>query len=676
MTDLDATTAEDDRDTLRAMLMQAPAAICILSGIEHTCTLANAKYERLVGKTGLTGKPVHEALPEIEGQGTYKLLDRIYTTGEPFVGAVLTIGYRPDDNSEPVIGYFNFVYQPIRKADGTVTDILVQAMDVSNQIVAQGYLQAVLEQMPVGVVIAESPHGKIVTTNQQVEHILRHPALESDDIAAYGQWSGIRTDGTPVRGEDWPMARALTTGEMTWGEEFRYLRGDGTMAWISVNAAPIRDATGRIISAVVAFTDVTERRDLLDAEQSARRQAEQSANRLRRLLATTAALDNAVTREQVGEASLKIALTTVGAIAGMVVARADSNDLQAIARIGDPGLLPSADAPGPVAKTFRSGQPGWQAATRTNGDAGRAGALVTIPLVAHGDVVGVMSLRLASTSEPEGDDLDVLVGISAQAAQALERARLFDAEHAARRAAEEAVRSRDEFLSIASHELSTPVATLKASAQLLIRRLDRGELETEWLRRSCQIMNASADRLTQLTSELLDVARLRTGSLTLRLEQLNLVDHLTDAVEQFGQLSKQHSIDLEVFDDPLFIAGDPVRIDQVLANLLDNAIKYSPDGDVITVRVQPDGDGYLIAIHDQGIGIPDGAAESIFEPFGRAPNAVRNSYPGIGLGLHITRNIVLRHRGWLRAESPGEGRGTTVYVWFPADGIGQSARRD
>lgn len=676
MIEADAPSAGDDRTDLRAMLLQAPAAICILSGPEHVFTLVNERYERLVGKTGLTGKTVREAFPELEGQTVYELLHRVYASGEPYVGNEVAVQYAREGSDEALAGYFNFVYQPIRDADGAVTDIFVQVLDITEQVVAQRSLQAVLEQMPVGIVIADAPDGRIVTANPQVERILRHPARPSENIEDYREWTGVRSDGTPLRGEDWPLARALTNGEVTRGEEVRYLRGDGTMGWISLNAAPILDADGRIISGVVAFTDVTERRELLDAEQSARKQAERGAERLKRLLAITSALDKAVTREQVGETMLKVAATTVGAIAGTLVTRSDNGEYRTIARVGEASLLPAADDPGPIAETFRSGQPVWQAAQRKAGETGGGGALVTIPLVARGDVIGVVSLRLSPSSAPAGDDLDVLVGISAQAAQALERARLFDAEHAARREAEEAVQARDEFLSIASHELKTPVAALKASAQLLMRRMERGDLSPERLARACQIINDTADRLTQLTSELLDVSRLRTGFLTLRIEQLNLVDHVTEAVDHFARMSDNHTIRLEIAADPLLIAADPIRIDQVLSNLLDNAIKYSPAGGEITVRVQPDNNGYLIAIHDEGIGVPPGAVETIFEPFGRASNATKKSLPGMGLGLHITRNIVLHHHGWLRAESPGEGKGTTFFVWLPADAGVRPSRRD
>lgn len=655
---------------LRAMLMQAPMAFCVLSGPDHVFAFANPAYERVSGASDLQGKSFIEAFPDLETQGFRELLDGVYTTGEPFVGSEIAARFRRDATGAAITSYFNFVCQPIRGPGGAVTDLFVQVDDVTDQVLAQRALEAVLEQMPVAIVIAEAPGGRIVAANSQVQQILRHPAFPSDDIESYKQWTGVRPDGTPLRGDEWPLARALTNGEFVRGEEVRYLRGDGTMCWISLNAAPVHNADGEIISGVVAFTDVTERRELLDAEQTARREAERSAERLRRLLAITSALDDCVTREQVGETTLRMALSTVGAVAGTIVTRTDKGNLVQIASLGDTEDLPTPSQPGPIIETFRTGQPVWQ---RVRGEASaerRGGALVAVPLVQRGKVIGVMSLKLSGASSPAGDDLDVLVGITGQAAQALERARLFDAESATRRSAEDAVRARDEFLSIASHELKTPVAAFKASAQLLQRRLERGDLDQERLERACRIINDTANRLSQLTTELLDVSRLRTGFLSLQMEQLNLVDHVTDAVERFEHLSERHTINLDISRDPMFVTADAVRIDQVLSNLLDNAIKYSPNGGTIQVTVDWVDDGYVIAIRDDGIGLPQSALESIFEPFGRASNATRGSFPGMGLGLHITRNIVLHHHGWMRAESPGEGRGSTFFVWFPANDTG------
>jgi signal transduction histidine kinase len=106
----------------------------------------------------------------------------------------------------------------------------------------------------------------------------------------------------------------------------------------------------------------------------------------------------------------------------------------------------------------------------------------------------------------------------------------------------------------------------------------------------------------------------------------------------------------------------------VLTNVLDNALKYSPGGGAVAVTVRAEGAGAAVAVRDAGIGLPPGAEEAIFAPFGRATNAVASSVTGMGLGLYICRTIVERHGGWIRAVSPGVGEGTTVTFWLPTDG--------
>jgi PAS domain S-box-containing protein len=270
-----------------------------------------------------------------------------------------------------------------------------------------------------------------------------------------------------------------------------------------------------------------------------------------------------------------------------------------------------------------------------------------------------------------------------------ERERLLEGERAARAEAEAANRAKDEFLSIAAHELLTPVTALKGQTQTLQRAVARQQVTPERLARVLVSLNASADRLAVLTRDLLDVARLRTGRLPLRPQTLDLAAFAGGVVDAYRErIGPDHTLSLAVEPEggvsslPA-VRADPVRLEQVLTNLLENAVKYSPAGGPVRVRLSATGrrgasagatgepgtsgtPGALLRVEDEGIGLPPDSEETIFQPFGRAANAEQQAIRGMGLGLHICRQIAGAHGGRLWATSPGEGRGTTVSLWLPA----------
>ncbi len=239
----------------------------------------------------------------------------------------------------------------------------------------------------------------------------------------------------------------------------------------------------------------------------------------------------------------------------------------------------------------------------------------------------------------------------------------------ARLAAEGAVRARDTFLAIAAHELRTPLTALKGTTQLLVRQRSRGTLDPDRLGRGLDTLDRAADRLVTLTDDLLDVAQLNAGRLSLNPRQTDLAALVAEAVAQARDRSDDgHYLTLAVPPTLPTIWLDATRIEQVLTNLLDNALKYSPAGGTVAVTVAADGAGVAIAVRDRGIGLPTAALELIFAPFGRASNAESSTLPGLGLGLAISRTIVERHGGWIVAASEGEGHGTTITCWLPLAG--------
>lgn len=260
------------------------------------------------------------------------------------------------------------------------------------------------------------------------------------------------------------------------------------------------------------------------------------------------------------------------------------------------------------------------------------------------------------------------LGIVGVSVDITERKRLLEAERAARSEAEDALRVRDEFLAIASHELRNPVAVAKGSAQLLLRSLRRGKHDPERMERQLGVIVDATDRLAMLVDDLLDVSRLQSGQLPMRRRRTELATLVREEVERAAATAREHHLVTPDITEPCVVTVDPERIRQVLVNLLDNAVKYSPEGGEVRVLLSRDEEGVLLQVKDQGIGLPEGAHVRIFEPFGRAANAAGSNLPGMGLGLYICRRIAEAHQGSLCAFSRGEGRGTTMSLRLPIDG--------
>lgn len=251
-------------------------------------------------------------------------------------------------------------------------------------------------------------------------------------------------------------------------------------------------------------------------------------------------------------------------------------------------------------------------------------------------------------------------------ALAAENAGLLEAERMARQEAEAAVRARDEFLSIASHELRTPLTAIKGIAQSALRLLTRSPSPHDRTERSLRNIDHAADRLRVLLDDLLDVSRLQSDQLALNRERLDLVALLHGSIERFAEeLLEEERPTAELPGRPVYVDGDAARLEQVFDNLLSNAVKYSLAGGLVAVSLTEESTGPLVSVRDNGIGLPEGAREAIFEPFGRAANATARHLPGMGLGLYISRRIVNLHGGHIWAESAGEGRGTTMWVRLP-----------
>ncbi|HNP74609.1 MAG TPA: ATP-binding protein [Kouleothrix sp.] len=259
----------------------------------------------------------------------------------------------------------------------------------------------------------------------------------------------------------------------------------------------------------------------------------------------------------------------------------------------------------------------------------------------------------------------VTLDLTAEHYAAEERADLLAREQAALAEAQQALRLRDEFLSIASHELKTPLTSVLGNAQLLQRRtLREGSLSAAHQRTLGVIVDQS-HRLEKLINDLLDISRIEMGHLSLDVEPIDLATLVRQVVEEVQpMLYIQHTVVAELRASPVPIAGDALRLEQVLQNLIQNSIKYSPDGGQITVRLESSGTHAQLSISDQGIGIPSLAVPQLFSRFYRASNVHEQSISGMGIGLYVVKEIVSLHGGTI-AVSSQEGSGSTFTIAIP-----------
>ncbi|HLG63549.1 MAG TPA: ATP-binding protein [Ktedonosporobacter sp.] len=224
---------------------------------------------------------------------------------------------------------------------------------------------------------------------------------------------------------------------------------------------------------------------------------------------------------------------------------------------------------------------------------------------------------------------------------------------------------KDEFIGIASHELKTPVTSIKAYAQLLERRFRRmgDESSSQMLRK----MDAQLNKLTNLIRDLLDVTKIESGKLQLHKSSFDLNELIAEIVEETQRTATNHAFIQELSASAMLYA-DRDRIGQVLTNLLTNAVKYSPEANTIVIRTIHKDGAIITSVQDFGIGIPEEEQSQIFERFFRVDGAVQETYPGLGLGLYISSEFIKRHHGTIWVESKA-GKGSTFSFSLPIEKV-------
>lgn len=280
---------------------------------------------------------------------------------------------------------------------------------------------------------------------------------------------------------------------------------------------------------------------------------------------------------------------------------------------------------------------------------------LAVPVVGNsGKVIGGLFYGHPGAGKFTKEHEHLVERIATQAAVALENAKLY-AE------IQKLNQKKDEFIGLASHELKTPVTSLKGYLQILDKKLPEGDTNKSFVDKAVKQVN----KLSNLVSDLLDVSKIETGQLPLSFSSFDLVHMIRDAVQLHQYAANSHKIILEFDRQVLPVTADQLRIEQVVNNLLSNAIKYSPGADRINVSVSETGARARVMVQDFGMGIAEDEQESIFSRFYRVEEMAAH-ISGLGIGLYISSEIIRRHQGTLTVESE-QGKGSQFTFEIPVN---------
>jgi PAS domain S-box-containing protein len=594
-------------------------------------------------------------------------------------GAVLAGGVPPpyetvrrgrDGRMVPVL----ISVSPVRDGAGTLlgASAVIRAIDPRERNEQAGRWLSAIVASSDDAIVSKDLDGTVTSWNRAAERIFGYTAAEM-----IGQ-SIRRIIPADRQGEEDEVLARLRAGQQVAHFETVRQRQDGTLIDISLTVSPIHDAGGAVIGASKIARDITAQRQAI-AERDrllelTRRESSISATLHAVGTIVAATLDRDTIVQAVTDHATRATGAAVGAFFYTSYDRASGGTMQLHTLSGAPreafAQFPHPRATLIFGPTFRG--EGVVRLDDVTADP-RYGQLAPY----HGMPPGHLPVRsyLAVPVKTRGGeaigglffghpDVGVFtetherlaVGIAAWASVALDNAALYVAAH-------EANRLKDEFLATFSHELRTPLNAVLGYA----RMLRDGLIPAANQRRAIESIERNGTALAQIVEDVLDVARITTGKLRLRVSDVDLPDVVRHAVDGFRPAADAKGIRLQLLAEAgeTPVSGDSDRLQQVFANLLSNAIKFTPRGGRVEVQVRRVNSSVEVSVSDTGVGIAPGFLPHVFERFRQADGGLQRGFGGLGIGLSIARQLVELHGGTLEAHSEGVGHGATFLVQVP-----------